>query len=126
MTADGEIDELRHALHREANDNAAADGDLEWLLCGRGKVEGGSGREVWGEGRGHDRLPIWARDQFHLEDEQEHASCLYCVGLREGATALIREQGEMPGRRSTRPAGLPGMLGCAGLRGSALLRREVG
>jgi hypothetical protein len=29
----------------------------------------------------------------------------------------------MPGRRSTRPAGLPGALGCAGLRGSALLGR---
>ena len=59
LTADGEIDELRHALQREANDNAAADGDLQWLLCGRGKVESGSGREVWGEGRGHDRLAIW-------------------------------------------------------------------
>jgi hypothetical protein len=28
LTADGEINELRHALHREANDNAAAEGDL--------------------------------------------------------------------------------------------------
>jgi hypothetical protein len=70
--------------HRLDERNADAEGDLRWLICRRGRVEGGSGRENWGEGRGHDRLAIWARDRFHLEDEQERVRCLYRMGRSEG------------------------------------------